>query len=298
MSNPQISVIIPVYNGQATLQQCLDSVLDQTYDNYELIVVDNNSSDNTKQIIQDFAAKDQRIKYVFEKKQSRGTARNTGVKNSQGDIIAMTDSDCVVSKDWLEIISKPIREQAELIVQGNDSDIIGNYWTNMEQKFRQEFIARQIYENKYINYLDTKNFCINKQVLKNLNLFNTNIKNLEDYELKIRIIKENYKIFFLADLYVDHYHKSSLSSLARRRIDRAYWVTNIYYLHQDFFDKSHEETIAAIKFKNFIIFFPSIIFLFFKKDFKIAWFELVTGLAWRIGIIKGIIKNKFTKNYV
>ena len=63
MQNPKVSVIIPVYNGERTLRHFLKSILDQTYKNYEVIVVDNNSTDKTKDIIKEFQTKDNKIKY-------------------------------------------------------------------------------------------------------------------------------------------------------------------------------------------------------------------------------------------
>ena len=62
LKDPKTSVIIPVYNGEKTLKQCLDSVLNQTYKNYEVIVVDNNSTDKTKEIIKDFQKKNEKVR--------------------------------------------------------------------------------------------------------------------------------------------------------------------------------------------------------------------------------------------
>lgn len=80
---PKVSVIIPVYNGEKTLARCLNSVLNQTHSNYEVIVVDNNSTDKTKEIINKFKEEDSKIRYAFEPYRSRGAARNKGIETAK-----------------------------------------------------------------------------------------------------------------------------------------------------------------------------------------------------------------------
>ncbi len=101
MKNSKVSVIIPIHNSEKTIKQCLTSVLNQTYKNYETIVVDNNSTDNSKSIINSFQNKNKEIKYFFEKRIGRGFARNKGLKEAKGEIIIMTDSDCIVPQNCI-----------------------------------------------------------------------------------------------------------------------------------------------------------------------------------------------------
>ena len=87
---PLVSVIIPVYNSAKYIQKAIDSVLDQTYSNYEIIVVDDGSTDETRQKLQSYQNK---IRYVFQENQGSATARNTGIKLAKGDLVAFLDSD-------------------------------------------------------------------------------------------------------------------------------------------------------------------------------------------------------------
>jgi len=107
--NPTVSVIIPTYNRAHLISRAIKSVLNQTYQDFELIVVDDGSTDNTEEVIQNF--KDKRIKY-FRHKINRGgnMARNTGLKNSKGQYIAFLDSD----DEWLpEKLEKQLKVFAE-----------------------------------------------------------------------------------------------------------------------------------------------------------------------------------------
>ena len=78
-----ITVLIPVYNAERNLPSCVDALLQQTQPFFELIIVDNNSTDSSKEIILKLATQDSRIRYVFEGQRSRGAARNTGVSAAQ-----------------------------------------------------------------------------------------------------------------------------------------------------------------------------------------------------------------------
>ena len=156
-----ISVVIPLYNSEKTIKDCLDSVLNQNYNNYEVIVVDNNSTDNSKKIIHKY----KKIRYVFEAQRGRGAARNTGVKTSKGEIILMTDSDCIVPSNWISEMIKPILYEEETIVMGHEYDLIGNTWTKFIQEANHILLKKNSNKN-YINHLDTKNFAIKSEIAK------------------------------------------------------------------------------------------------------------------------------------
>ncbi len=96
-----VTVIVLVYNAEKTLQRCLDALLSQTYPNFELVIVDDCSTDNSKNILCSYH--DNRIR-IFCNEQNLGIAksRNVGIKNSKGDLVFFTDSDCIPTLTWLE----------------------------------------------------------------------------------------------------------------------------------------------------------------------------------------------------
>ncbi|MBU0477488.1 glycosyltransferase [bacterium] len=107
MSNKNfISVIICTYNRCACLSDILNSLLDQEYKgnfDYEIIVVDNNSRDDTGKVVKEFQKNSNgRLRYVFEGNQGLSYARNSGVKESKGDIVAFIDDDAIAERDWLK----------------------------------------------------------------------------------------------------------------------------------------------------------------------------------------------------
>ena len=102
MRTPFVSVIVPVLNSEKTIERCITSLLDQDYpmDKYEIIFVDNGSTDHTLKILNNF---NKNIKILKEPIESSYRARNKGIMNTKGDIIAFTDSDCVADYNEMEI---------------------------------------------------------------------------------------------------------------------------------------------------------------------------------------------------
>lgn len=115
-NEPKISVIVPIYNVEAQLPRCIDSLLHQTYKNIELILIDDESPDRCGAICDEYAAADKRVKVVHKKKNGGiSAARNSGIDNSTGEYIAFVDPDDYVEADFIEFMYK--------LMCDNDADI-------------------------------------------------------------------------------------------------------------------------------------------------------------------------------
>lgn len=110
MDRPNISVIIPVYNSGKYLRKCLDSVINQTYDNLEIILVDDGSTDGSENICDSYANVDHRIVCIHQPNQGVSRARNNGIKIATGDYIHFPDSDDYLELDTYEYLIKKMRE--------------------------------------------------------------------------------------------------------------------------------------------------------------------------------------------
>jgi glycosyltransferase involved in cell wall biosynthesis len=99
---PVISVIVPVYNAEEVLHYCIDSIINQTYKEFELILVDDGSKDNSGKICDEYAEKDSRIKVVHKQNEGVSVARNTGITRATGKYICFVDSDDYLDEDYLE----------------------------------------------------------------------------------------------------------------------------------------------------------------------------------------------------
>lgn len=124
----KISVVIPVYNVEKYLKECLDSVLKQTYRNLEIILVDDGSKDNSGNICDEYAKKDNRIKVIHKKNGGLSDARNAGINIAKGEYITFLDSDDYIEEDMYEFLVKNI-EKANA-----DISICQNYYVYKNSK--------------------------------------------------------------------------------------------------------------------------------------------------------------------
>ena len=107
MSDPKISIIIPVYNVEKYLRECLDSCVNQTLENIEIICVDDASPDNSIKILEEYQAKDSRIRiFRHEENKNLGAARNTGLANATGEYVWFVDSDDYIELNMVEELLK------------------------------------------------------------------------------------------------------------------------------------------------------------------------------------------------
>lgn len=97
--NPEVSIIVPVYNVEEYLPKCIDSILAQTFTNFELLLVNDGSIDGSGEICNEYALKDKRINVIHKKNGGLSSARNMGLKNSKGNYIGFVDSDDYIDKD-------------------------------------------------------------------------------------------------------------------------------------------------------------------------------------------------------
>jgi hypothetical protein len=127
---PKISVIIPVYNTEKYLSQCLDSVLTQTFQDFEVICVNDGSTDGSLAILEEYAKKDPRIRVLTQVNQGQSVARNEGMKLAGGEYICFLDSDDFYDEDFLyTLYTKSVESDADIVmtntryVNGNDSTL-------------------------------------------------------------------------------------------------------------------------------------------------------------------------------
>ena len=114
-----VSVVLPIYNVEKYLNRCVKSVINQSYKNLEIILVDDGSSDNSPAFCEDWKKKDSRIKVVHKKNAGLGYARNTGIENATGEYICFFDSDDYIALDTIEkAYSQAIKEKSDVVVFG------------------------------------------------------------------------------------------------------------------------------------------------------------------------------------
>ena len=113
-----ISIIIPVYNAEKYLHRCVDSILAQSYTDFELLLIDDGSPDNSGTICDEYAVKDSRVRVFHKENGGVSSARNLGLDNALGEYVTFCDADDYVTSDWLFTYCYTMSENVDLIVQG------------------------------------------------------------------------------------------------------------------------------------------------------------------------------------
>ncbi len=142
--NEKVSVIIPVYNGEKYLDNCIKSVANQTYKNLEIIVIDDGSTDRTVDICEEWKEKDHRVRVLHKPNGGRGSARNAGLAMATGEYIHFVDAD-----DWIE--EDAIESLYKALIKNNSDIVVGNMTSYIEDTRMYDFFIdnHDYYEKDY-----------------------------------------------------------------------------------------------------------------------------------------------------
>jgi len=192
-----ISIIIPVYNSEKYIAETIKSVYEQTYPNYEIIIINDGSTDNTPAIISGFS---ERCKIIDQINLGRSTARNNGLAIASGEYILFLDSDDLLEKDALENLISPLRQKKYSLVYGKYSFINQNS-IKVNDKVHHSYREGKIENCKSLfskNFIATPAAIFNKDFLqKNHILFDPNLSHYEDWDLCLRVLLNNGEIKFV-----------------------------------------------------------------------------------------------------
>lgn len=210
-----ISIIVPAFNVDKYIEQCLNSVINQTYKNLEIIVINDGSTDNTQQIIDSFSEKDSRIKIIHKENTGVSDTRNIGLEIAKGDYIGFVDSDDEIKPEMYETLLSNIKNNDadiahcgfELITKTNTKVFNGTneICIQSQKKALTSLLKGDIFEPSSCTKL------YKKQVLENIK-FDSKVKFNEDLLFNVEAFKQSHKIVFNdIPLYKYNYNVNSAS---------------------------------------------------------------------------------------
>jgi glycosyltransferase involved in cell wall biosynthesis len=203
-NEPLVSVVIPTYNRAHCVGEAIKSVLDQTYKNFEIIVVDDGSTDNTQEVLATFG---DRIRVIRQENKGVSAARNAGIREARGEWLAFLDSDDLWLPDKLGIQIADLRRYPEAIAHMVDAEIIG-YGTQRITLFdirglKEQFRMRPLRKRPLLDVLQTQFFtsswCLKTSIVKGLGGFREEMRIFEDWDLLTRVAFEG---VFVVSTYV------------------------------------------------------------------------------------------------
>lgn len=215
---PLISIIIPVHNVERYLPECLDSVLAQTNDDFEVILVNDGSKDTSGEICDSYAEKDNRIRVFHQANAGSSTARNIGICKAQGKYICFIDSDDTVTPHYLQAFLPGIEQNAELCVQGLIEHVAGR------ETYKKQFTGTS--HPSVVSALDAGLLHYRGPVCK---LFHADIISKYDIKFPAHIVYGEDAVFFYSYLsYIStvytsaeccYYYRKGIESVTQRRHD-------------------------------------------------------------------------------
>ena len=205
-----ISIIVPVFNVEVYLPKCLDSILNQTYENLEIIVVNDGSTDNSPQICEEYANKDSRINVLHKKNGGLSSARNAGLDVANGEYIGFVDSDDFVEKNMYEEMINTLKKySANLVICSYFSDVEIKYPCEKSMLATVDVVFRLYLKNKIQAYAWNKLYA--KEIFSEIRYTNGIL--FEDMDILLPVLEKAKKIALLNDkLYHYIQRKASITN--------------------------------------------------------------------------------------
>lgn len=178
-----ISIIIPTYNRAEFLPRAINSVLDQTFQDWELIISDDGSTDHTEEVVERFL-KDPRIRYVVNPNRGATFARNSGAKNASRNFLTFLDSDDEAHSSWLQSFADEIEKGAEVVCCGY------RYYDHKGEPIGENFPfdLGEIYENRVGRFTNGGVFILKKELFQEIGGYDENVQSGQHSELALRLI--------------------------------------------------------------------------------------------------------------
>ena len=241
MKKPKVTIILPNFNSENFIGQTIDSIINQTYKNWDLIIIDDNSNIKTKNILQKYSKKNKIQIFFLKKNIGAGACRNLGLKKAKSSYLAFIDSDDL----W---VKKKLNEQVKFMIKNNFVFTYTNYTTFKKNSSKINYIhcPNKISYDGFIKNtsIGTSTMMIKKNILKNIKF--TNSKVCEDFFFKCQILKK-IKYAYCLNKFLTKYQirKNSLQS---NRLRSVYWIWRI---NKDFNKFNFFKNLISIFFISF-----------------------------------------------
>jgi len=223
-----VSVVVPAWNAERTIERCLTALFRQTMprDRFEVIVVDDASTDHTAALAADLGARVVRL----EKNGGPGAARNAGIEAARGPLIVFTDADCEPEPAFLAELAAPL---ADPMVGGSKGTYLSRQ-TSLVARFVQleyEDRYRVTSRDRWIDFVDTYAACFRKADLEKAGGFDVRLRQCQDQELSFRLAEQGVGIRFAPEARTFHTHAELLGGYLWKKAGIAFWKVSVLRRH-------------------------------------------------------------------
>lgn len=233
--HPRVSVIVAIYNAAATVRDCLESLLHLEYPQakLELLCIDNGSTDDTPRILQAYEG---RLKVLRAARRGPAAARNVGARCATGDVIALTDSDCVVDPQWLRHLVQPLRDARVGVAGGT---ILSRRPCNSIEAFGEQIHDhyRAVHEFNP-PYAITMNWAARRDVLDRVGPFNEDLLRSSDVDWSYRVVSAGYQVAYAPAAIIYHQNERTPWGLMREGYVHGFHAVRVSQLHAALLQRS------------------------------------------------------------
>ena len=226
---PFVSVVVPVYNGESTIRECLDSIMGLDYppEKLEVIAVDDGSTDKTMSILRNYG-----LKLIQKQHGGYPSSMNAGIKEARGDAILIVDSDTYVEQDYLAKILREFDDRKVGIVSGYvATKPNAKFWARITG-FESEDRYDQM-KSKYVDFITSTCTAYRREVLSQVGLFNEELKRGSDEDLAQRASKVGWKILLRKDAVCYHDWTSSVKRYFKKQMANGIYQIKNFLRHPE-----------------------------------------------------------------
>ncbi|MEM9444009.1 MAG: glycosyltransferase [Verrucomicrobiota bacterium] len=230
---PKVSIVVCSYNGGKTLRLCLDSLLELNYPDYEILLIDDGSTDHTPSIAKDYPT----VRYKRQKNFGLSVARNAGATLSEGEIVAYTDSDCMPDKDWLYHLIKFMVENHYAVVGGPNISPPANSWIQAAVASAPGAPSHVMMDDQIAEHVPGCNIAFYKSVLEAIGGFDPDYRKAgDDVDVCWRIMQAGYEIGFSPAAVVWHYRRFTVKDYFKQQKGYGEAEALLRFKHINYFD--------------------------------------------------------------
>lgn len=241
MKYPFVSVVVGIRNEEKFIEECIESLLNLDYpkDSYEIIIVDGMSTDKTRDIVQKYP-----VKLILNKKKNVAAARNLGVENARGELVAFTDGDCKVDPQWLKTLVHEMQASPDDVVCFGGPNLIFDtdpVFGRVVGYAQESFLgsggsaqSKNSTKKHYVISLPNCNAMYKKAAIKEVGGFDERFVVGQDGDLNYRIGKKGNKFLYIPNAQVLHHRRGTPKSFSVRMFKYGMWMAELFKKHGEF----------------------------------------------------------------
>jgi glycosyltransferase involved in cell wall biosynthesis len=290
----KISIIIPILNEEKYIKNCIDSIINSNIDNFELILVDGGSRDNTVKIIKTFQNESASIKLLHNPKKFTPISMNLGIEASQGDYIFIISAHAEYQDNYFTYLADEVKRL-------NANCVGGVLNTEVQNSNKKSNSIKKILTHKFgvgnadfrtggsqVKEVDTVAFgCYTKETFKKFGFYNEKLIRNQDIELNKRIVNGGGKIYLIPDITATYYARENFTDLSKNNFSNGKWnILTAYYT----------KTFKSLSLRHFIplIFLLTLLLpiLFSLFNIKFLWLALLSLVSYLSLVIISSLKSK------